>query len=450
MKPNTYGRAAVKPREKKSRSVGQTIFRSDGEDRSYTRISNVLLQHKDISDDTGFMLCRLLSRPKDWTISIEGLIATSKSGKHRVNRQVAEAMKLGFMRKDVLRKVDGTVKQIVYTVSDNPAKLAEINPLPDFQEVADHPLSDYQEPDKQEVDNPPQQRKEVTKDRNYKKESMRSTSSCDDAADQEGFSKEGPAPVRNRNPRTGVIWETKGRAGDTSLYCDREAEDRWLETNFDTASYLAQDMDLGISDAVLRAKLRKAADGRIAKALLTDDGLETAKTIIAKVLETEGYDELPDETPARPTSSGRLAFSSASSSGAGASARMTGSITGVPFRCALPAMAMTAAAAMMCTSTMARCRSEKRAIVMGDTMDDGVFESMRQFAAGLRGNSRPTIAQVVAVGRETAERLGLRVPSIVLELRAEQVLRLCAGADRHRVRAARSRQTVRAKVRAWA
>jgi hypothetical protein len=81
-------------------------------------------------------------------------------------------------------------------------------------------------------------------------------------------------------------------------------------------------------------------------------------------------------------------------------------------------------------------------------MDD-VFNAMRQFAAGrmIPANHAkiipPTVEEIVAVGREAAERLGLTVPTLVLELRAEQIKTLCAGAKMRKVKAARSSMTLR-------
>ena len=149
--------------QKKSPVKIQTVFRDDGEDRSYTKLSNALLQHPTIADDTLGMLCRLMSRPRDWEISIEGLIASGKSGKARVRRQVEEARLLGFMARHVERDSKGKVLKYVYMVSDNPKKLTVPGPLSENQEVDAHPLSDYQEAGQQEVGNQPQQRKDLNK-----------------------------------------------------------------------------------------------------------------------------------------------------------------------------------------------------------------------------------------------------------------------------------------------
>ena len=90
-------------------------------------------------------------------------------------------------------------------------------------------------------------------------------------------------------------------------------------------------------------------------------------------------------------------------------------------------------------------------------MEDDVFESMRQFAGTPRrirtggGNSfaRPTVEEIAAVGQEAADRLGLRVPAIVLELRAAQFKVLCASASvtaMRKVRASRASQTTKRRL----
>jgi len=77
------------------------------------------------------MLCDLLSRPKDWEISVEGIRATTKvggKGKPAVGRQkawrvVREAMNAGYMAHTVKRSKDGKIRAVVYVVTDDPTTL---------------------------------------------------------------------------------------------------------------------------------------------------------------------------------------------------------------------------------------------------------------------------------------------------------------------------------------
>ncbi len=185
----------------------QTVLRDDGEDRTYTRISNALLQHPEIADDTLGMLCRLLSRPKNWEISIEGLIATSRGGKTKIRRQVEEARRLGFMLRHVQRDEAGKIERYVYFVSDNPAKLAEIKPLSGFQEAGKQEAA-QQEAGEQEAGNQPQQRKESNKG----KKEQTSCSSSDEHLRPEGVVEEETAA---KAPTHASSSEPKAKRGKT-------------------------------------------------------------------------------------------------------------------------------------------------------------------------------------------------------------------------------------------
>ena len=88
------------------------------------------------------------------------------------------------------------------------------------------------------------------------------------------------------------------RSGDTTIFCGRDEEDRWLEVNFDGADHMAQEIDLGFPDTALSAAIRNVAGGRIKPALLSADGLKTAKLIIFKIMEIYGFTGLDGARPA--------------------------------------------------------------------------------------------------------------------------------------------------------
>lgn len=121
----------------------KTIFRTDGKNRSYTNISNKLLQDKSVGWDVRGMLCDLLSRPSDWEISVGGLIAMTKTdgkakaGKALVWRLVREAIEAGYMAKTVVRDESGRIAAVCYVVSDDPEYLREMAP------AADEPRTDF-------------------------------------------------------------------------------------------------------------------------------------------------------------------------------------------------------------------------------------------------------------------------------------------------------------------
>jgi hypothetical protein len=170
-------------------SYKQTIFRLDGTNRAYTKISNSLLQDSRISHEAKGLICELLSRPMDWEITVRGIVASGQSGRDKVYRMIKEAEKFGYVRPDRNRRDDGTYEKNCYIVSDCVwPEGAEDYPLPENQEVANHPLPGKPYPAKPYPANPPQQRKESNKEKKEQTEeaSLRSAS-CASAAAKKPF-----------------------------------------------------------------------------------------------------------------------------------------------------------------------------------------------------------------------------------------------------------------------
>lgn len=158
--------------------------------RAYTKIDNEMLQDPRISRATKGLICELKSRPDDWEIFVEGIIATGKEGKAAVYRMIKEAKQFGYMDMDRQTNKDGTVKKVRYSVTDCPLsekqKVANHNttsqkvesgevdgnqPLTENQEV--DPLSDYPLADNPLVENPTQQIKERYKGKKRTKNGRR-------------------------------------------------------------------------------------------------------------------------------------------------------------------------------------------------------------------------------------------------------------------------------------
>ncbi|MGA7329451.1 MAG: hypothetical protein WBX25_34460 [Rhodomicrobium sp.] len=104
----------------------RTVFRTDGQDRAYTRLSNKLLQNNALSWDTRGMLCDILSRNQNWEITPSGLSAMGGCGRDKVYRLIKEATAEGFMRMDEKRNELGHRIQTAYVVSDDPAYLKQL------------------------------------------------------------------------------------------------------------------------------------------------------------------------------------------------------------------------------------------------------------------------------------------------------------------------------------
>jgi hypothetical protein len=112
-----------------SKITKQTVFRTDGKDRSFTNLSNTMLQDDRIPWDTRGMLADLLSRQRDWEINISGLQAMSKgkSGRDHVRRMVNDALGAGYIVRISERSEDGKFEKITFIVSDDPQAIAHLN-----------------------------------------------------------------------------------------------------------------------------------------------------------------------------------------------------------------------------------------------------------------------------------------------------------------------------------
>jgi hypothetical protein len=98
----------------------QTVFRVDAASRNFTTISNALLQDARLSHETRGLLCELLSRARDWEITVRGLIATGPSGREKIYRLLKEAETYGYISRDQMRRDDGAMGKHFYVVRDDP------------------------------------------------------------------------------------------------------------------------------------------------------------------------------------------------------------------------------------------------------------------------------------------------------------------------------------------
>ena len=152
----------------------KTVFRTDGQDRSYTRISNKLLQNRALSWETRGMLCDILSRNQDWDITPAGLLAMKGGcGRDRIYKLLKEAMDNGFIRMDERRDVKGRHAERTYIISDDPDILRQIphsySPLPEnpdtVNQEAASPLPGKPDTDSPDTVKPTQQRKDLNKEK---------------------------------------------------------------------------------------------------------------------------------------------------------------------------------------------------------------------------------------------------------------------------------------------
>lgn len=103
----------------------QTVFRADSPGaKEYTIISNKLLQDPNISRETKGLICELISRPYDWDITVGGMLASGKEGKHKIYKMLKEAKAAGYIVNDQ-SSTDGKRSRQTYAVSDDPEYLAK-------------------------------------------------------------------------------------------------------------------------------------------------------------------------------------------------------------------------------------------------------------------------------------------------------------------------------------
>lgn len=102
----------------------QTIFRSNPA-VGYTKISNSLLRDRRLSYEARGLLCELLSRPDDWELTVANIVALGGAGRDKVYRLIREAKALGYIDTPRARRIDGTMLNQRYRVTDDPAALIE-------------------------------------------------------------------------------------------------------------------------------------------------------------------------------------------------------------------------------------------------------------------------------------------------------------------------------------
>jgi hypothetical protein len=102
----------------------QTIFRVSGPNRSYTKISNVLLEDPSISFACKGFLVSILRLPSNWSFNVKWLCNTYGVTKGAAYKLVDEAIERGYCARRRLRAPDGTLSGgTEYVFSDAPEEL---------------------------------------------------------------------------------------------------------------------------------------------------------------------------------------------------------------------------------------------------------------------------------------------------------------------------------------
>lgn len=186
----------------------QTIFRAAGE-RSFTPIRNDFLQNPDVPYEVKGLVSEILSRPKDWHVSVPGILETNNTvGKRKLHRMLIDAQP--FIRGVRDHDDKGRIECVIYYVSDDPAEVekaiqkkisatakelvramdkqkseAASDPQRQNSIVDTEPECSFAELDNAALDFAPQQKKEEKKERyEEKKESLSHAAQPAAAADE--------------------------------------------------------------------------------------------------------------------------------------------------------------------------------------------------------------------------------------------------------------------------
>lgn len=101
------------------------MLRSAGPSAPYTMIANALLQNRDLKPDFIAMIADLISQAPHWRAGTAYLQKRWGWGKNKAREMIALAINLGYMRRQHIRKLDGTFGKTELFVSDDPKFLAE-------------------------------------------------------------------------------------------------------------------------------------------------------------------------------------------------------------------------------------------------------------------------------------------------------------------------------------
>jgi hypothetical protein len=147
----------------------QSVYRAQGASCYFTTISNALLQDERLSHEAKGLLCELLSRPANWEITVRGIMKTGLAGREKVYRMLKEAENCGYIRSEGQeRDASGKMGRNRYVVADIGAEiLAEqrVSPRAENPTTVEEPCTGLPHAAEPHTANPPQQKKESTKDR---------------------------------------------------------------------------------------------------------------------------------------------------------------------------------------------------------------------------------------------------------------------------------------------
>ncbi|MCL2047164.1 MAG: helix-turn-helix domain-containing protein [Defluviitaleaceae bacterium] len=104
------------------------VFRIE-KTKDYTVMSNYHLRDNDLSLKGKGLLSLMLSLPEDWDYTMKGLAKICKDGMDSVRNGIMELEKHGYLTRQRIRKPNGQLGDVEYTILEMPSKPAEHSPI---------------------------------------------------------------------------------------------------------------------------------------------------------------------------------------------------------------------------------------------------------------------------------------------------------------------------------
>ncbi|CAL9329670.1 hypothetical protein [Streptomyces sp. enrichment culture] len=89
----------------------------------FTQIANRLFRDGELSYKAKGIFCYISTHRDGWQVSITGLAAVGPDGREAVRVALRELERCGYLIRERLRRADGTLGEIVYSITDRPATL---------------------------------------------------------------------------------------------------------------------------------------------------------------------------------------------------------------------------------------------------------------------------------------------------------------------------------------
>ena len=92
----------------------------------YFKVVNAVFSDERLSWEARGLMGYLLSKPDDWQVRLHDLLKHGPAGQHKLRRMLRELEVCGYLRRERLRRFDGTFSW-TFTIFEDPALAAMID-----------------------------------------------------------------------------------------------------------------------------------------------------------------------------------------------------------------------------------------------------------------------------------------------------------------------------------